>query len=264
MFTGCKHIVHRTLEQALVEMQSVESNAVAGSGYSLSKLVADAATELKDETFWKLTYSYGDLVINKGALALPGTEQGCSGCMGLQQEYANRETVPLLLNLSKNLEVFLICTDIHPSTPPVEIAASRTVAVSHRVPGELIGLFETLRPLIKKPARYGSFYVSAGSRNVHLVLPLVKGSRVLDEAFGQMKHSDRLDFLQAEDCKQYGLDFTKEFSRVASDWRLIRMGLRNTKWEAPLLLLPGKYTRRSLSAATRGWANGGANFYSIF
>jgi hypothetical protein len=187
-----------------------------------------------------VTYSYGDLIVNKGALALPGGAQGCAACLGMQEEYAEKKTVPLLLNLSKNLEVFLICTDIHPGIPGVDIAASRTVAVSHRLPGELIGLFETLRPLINKPARYGSFYVSAGSRNVHVVLPLVKGSQVIEQGLRNINEADRLDFLQAEDCKQYGLDFTKEFSRVGSDWRLIRMALPKSKWEAPLLLLPQK------------------------
>jgi hypothetical protein len=256
MFSGCKHIVHRSLDQALIEMRSVESRVAGGSGYSLSKLVMEAAAELKDETFWKVTYVYGDLVIDKGAFTLPGIGERCPVCIEMQEEYAKKQTVPLLLNLSKNLEVFLVCTDIHPGTQAVEIPASRTVAVSHRLPGELIGLFETLRPMIGKPARYGSFYVSAGSRNVHIVLPLLKGSWVVERAMAQVRDSDPLDLLQAEDCRQYSVDFTKAVTRVASDWRLIRMALRKPNWEASLLLLPEKlHEAVTVDGATKfsGW-----------
>jgi len=241
MFGGCRHIVPTKFNDALADLRRVEAGAGTYNAYPLSELLGDSAAELEGETLWKIIYSYGDLVINRGAFALPGTDEGCRACRELQEHYSKLRTVPLLLNLSKNLEVFLICTDIHASTKSdkPDVRARRTVPVSHRRSGELIGLFETLRPLAGADPRYGDFYVSAGSRNIHLVLPLQDESHVIESMRGQAQHADPLEGVQAKDREQYGLKPTKS-SRVASDWRLIKMAPHSARWKADLLLLPPK------------------------
>lgn len=235
MAEGCKHTVPLSFADAVAEVRRVER---PGEGSLYSKLLADAEPDLKGEKFWKIKYSYGDLVINKGTFTLPGTDEACSMCRGMQAEYIKNKTVPLLLNLDKNLEVFLICTDIH-ATKTGDESARRTVPVSHRTPGEFIGLFENLRPLIEKPAQYGAFYVSAGSRNVHVVLPLhYAKSEVIKQLFGPKFHADPLEKLTGADYEQYGLNYQKS-GQVASHWRIVKATPR-LKWEASLLLLPQK------------------------
>lgn len=239
MTEGCKHIVPLSFADAVEAVGRVERQPrTPRDGPLYSKLLNDAEADLKGERFWKIKYSYGDLVINKGTFALPGTDEGCSNCRAMQDEYIKNQTVPLLLNLDKNLEVFLICTDIH-ATKTGDESARRTVPVSHRTPGEFIGLFESLRPLIEKPAHYGAFYVSAGSRNVHVVLPLhYAKSEVIRRLFGPRFHADPLDGLTGADYKQYGLNYQKS-GQVASHWRIVR-ATPKVKWEASLLLLPQK------------------------
>jgi hypothetical protein len=237
MAEGCKHIVPLSFADAVKEVGRVERQPrTARDGPLYSTLLAAAEDVLKDKKFWKIKYSYGDLVINKGNFTLPGVDTNCSRCREMQEEYARKKTVPLLLNLDKNLEIFLICTD-RQDIAPMGVLRYRTVPVSHRTPGEFIGLFESLRPLIEKPAHYGPFYVSAGSRNIHLVLPLGDGSGVIEGLFGNKLDSDPLDGLRAEDCRQYGLAFQKD-GRIASHWRLVKKLRSTAKWEASLLLLP--------------------------
>jgi hypothetical protein len=239
MTEGCKHIEPLSFAKAVEEVGRVERQPRTPRNGSLySKLLNDAEADLRGEKFWKIKYSYGDLVINKGTFALPGTDEGCSNCKEMQDEYIKNQTVPLLLNLDKNLEVFLICTDLH-ATKADDESASRTVPVSHRTPGEFIGLFESLRPLIEKPAHYGTFYVSAGSRNVHVVLPLhYAKSEVIRQLFGTKFHADPLEGLTEADYRQYGLNYQKS-DQVASHWRIVK-ATPKVKWEASLLLLPQK------------------------
>lgn len=239
MADGCKHIVPLSFADAVAEVRRVERQPqTSHEGPRYSKLLDDAADDLKEEKFWKIKYSYGDLVINKGIFTLPGIDEACPTCREMGDEYIKKKTVPLLLNLDKNLEVFLICTDIHGTTTD-EKSASRTVPVSHRTPGEFIGLFESLRPLVAKPAHYGAFYVSAGSRNVHVVLPLqYETSEIIGRLLGRALHSDPLLVLNADDCKQYGLNY-QTASQIASHWRLVKRTPK-ANWEASLLLLPHK------------------------
>jgi hypothetical protein len=238
MSNECKHIERLNWNGTLDAVGKAEPHAqTAQQGASLSNLLKNAASDLQNEEFWRINYSYGDLVIKEGVFRLPGVDDHCPACMNLQSRYSARNPAPLLLNLDKNLEVFKICTDLH-DTSTGEEYASRTVPVSHRTRGELIGLFEGLRPLIGKDAHYGTFFVSAGSRNVHVILPLRPGkSEIIRRLFGPMLDSDPLDAWNREDFREYGLNY-QEANRVASDWRLIKKATSTAHWAASLLLLP--------------------------
>lgn len=201
-------------------------------------------TESIDKGFYKVEYEYGDLVVKDGLFTMPGLgggPNGCRSCEKLQRQLSKAGPVPLIVNLDRHLEVFRLFEDVHPKGK-----SYRTAPVAYRRRGEFLGVFETLRPLVEQQPgnvytpTYGTFHVSAGTRNAHCVLPL--RDRALVQELEGHAHLNLRDHYRSKDLAQYGISDTVS-TGIASDWRFIRRYLDVRKvgppWKASLLVLPG-------------------------
>jgi hypothetical protein len=250
---GCAHLQPLTPDEAI---KKAEPLLTTGKHEDV-KAVLSVLQEGNGVQCAEVTYSYGDLVVNDGTFNLPGVQArlndaspttSCKKCGELQRYFTRENPVPLLLNLTKALEVFRVYADFyHDSEEP---RGYRTVPIAYREPGELIGIFEYLRPVFYLPASYGRFNVSAGSRNVHLVLPLKPGSSSLADhlstAFSDPEGKIRRSAKQM-DVSEYGLDamfsdehgLPKRFKHngIACDWRIIRSLIGEPDWKASMLMV---------------------------
>lgn len=251
----------------LTELESCDHITPLTSSKAAERLthlgaVGDLATvrsllKNKKAVFAEITYDYGDLVVADGTFRLPGMQfqlnsrskaVDCKACAKLQTCFNKDENpVPLLLNLNKELEVFRIYTDVSGE----DEFGYRAVPVAYRKKGELIGVFENLRPPTYSPS-YGSFYVCAGSRNVHLVLPLEpKHSTLADRAGLKTAFSKYVrETAKETDLKEYGLRDSflpssnphsprvpYKLEGIASDWRIIRTVIGKPTWKSSLLMI---------------------------
>lgn len=271
MPTSCKHIqpLDKDAARARVECLVRELEKKPGNAFEEAKAVLKHLTlgTVPQQGYFEFTYGFGDLVVDKGIFKPPGVmgQPGfpvnvvpCANCVKFQKPFNEKFPVPLLLNLSKNLEVFQIFKDIY-SKPSATGSTTgyRTVPITYRRPGEVIGLFETLRPLIRRPAFYGPFYVSAGSRNCQLVLPLDGRYSSLVRALSHA-HSNIRTHNQEMDAIEYGIDTASRLEGIASDWRVVRNTVGNAEWEASLLMLPDGFLSEppsSHSASQSGTPN---------
>lgn len=145
-----------------------------------------------------------------------------------------------------------------------KVTAFRTVPINYRGPGEVIGLFEGLRDLLGRDPYYGPFYVSAGTRNCHLALPLTDHSTLLKHLISVLPVGDHRTLFntlittgqsrvtyQKMDAQSYGLgDVPKDALRgIASDWRWMRDAIEDTDWVATMLMLPPNFLTASRSSS---------------
>jgi hypothetical protein len=204
-----------------------------------------------DGGYYEIKYGFGDLLVNAGIFTLPGTtgqpgvlRDPCGFCGEFQKQFDVKRPVPLLLNLTKNVEVFRIFKDAVCARVKKKIVTFppryRTVPINLRKPGELIGLFETLRTLLGRPPHYGPFYVSAGSRNCHILLPLESRFSTLAETLVG-RHTHIRDQYKELDAETYRIDTKSNLTGIASDWRVVRHAAADSRWTASLLMLPDSF-----------------------
>ncbi len=114
----------------------------------------------KNLPLYKLTYAYGDKIVNKGIFQLPAYLNEMHQPLPYDLKYC---AIPLCLLLNKDSEVFL-------ESP------SRIIPLQYLYPGQFFGLFEALSPYPYHPYDPKPVWsVSAGARSVFMLPKITDG-----------------------------------------------------------------------------------------
>jgi hypothetical protein len=245
----CDHIESLDWNEAVAQVRASPARDTFASPIpALCELIESGAPLFEGATFLKIEYPYGDLIVNSGHFRAPKYSRECKQCQQLEDHYSKLGTVPLQLVLQNNLEIFLICEDlVFPEKSKDGIPGYRTVPVDTRRPGDLIGLFENLRPLVGRPSHYGSFFVSSGSRHVRITLPVLHNSVLLKTVL-----CSNIANYQHADIAEYRINspHKADWDGVASEWHLIKESRGGADWSASVLLFPSVlYGRDTLASA---------------
>ncbi len=250
MAVVCEHVEVLTNEQALAVLDKVPiATSLIDKSMSrgLRKALRKSITNLAGD-FYRLNYSYGDLLVEKGSFKPPHC---CASCDSVTAKLHFPNVVPLAVILEHDLEVFRVVVDDYHGK-----LSYRTVSVGTRGPGELIGLFENLRPLLKdRASRYGTFHISAGNRSVHFPAPNWRRNE-LAERLGI-----DLPKRRASDVLQYtGNPHTPDKVHVASDWHFVSKATAGSAWRSSIMILPPclldvplKSASLAVQLATEAW-----------
>lgn len=165
------------------------------------------------------SYSYGELLVDRGTFRPPCTQPRCENCADLAgQTGASR--IPLALILEHAAEVFV------DSSPGAEGNELRTTPLRLLGAGEIFGVFEILDSILGSPTAAPAWSVSSGARSVFVIAPLG------DERVSQYIR------------RNMGARWAE---RTNPHWELVR-AVSKGGWTARVLVFP-----RAVTEAIRSW-----------